>query len=162
MIRRLEQKDAPYMLEWMRDKTISCNFQRSFETMTLQDVAAFIEKSFDDANRHFAVVDAQDEYMGTISLKNISYKDKDAEYAIAMRKRAQGTGAAGRATEELLQYALEELGLHKVYLNVLADNVRACRFYEKCGFTCDPDRKDMAEVRGQYKERVWYSRLLEG
>lgn len=161
MIRRLEQRDAPHMLEWMQDKTVSCNFQRSFESMTLQDVAAFIENSFDEANRHFAVTDEHDEYMGTISLKNISHKDKRAEYAIAMRKKAQGTGAAGLATEEILQYALEELGLREVYLNVFADNVRARRFYEKCGFTCKQDRKDAVEVRGQYKERVWYGRLLE-
>lgn len=161
MIRRLEKKDAPYMLEWMQDKTISCNFQRSFEAMTLQDAVAFIEKSFDETNRHFAVVDEHDEYMGTISLKNISHDDKRAEYAIAMRKKVQGTGAARCATEEILQYAREELGLREVYLNVFADNLRARRFYEKCGFTCKQGRKDTVEVRGQYKERIWYGRLLE-
>ena len=42
--------------------------------------------------------DQDDEYLGTISLKNIDLKNKNAEYAISTRKKARGTGANQQAT----------------------------------------------------------------
>lgn len=156
MLRRLNQKDAPLMLEWMHDNTINCCFQYPFADMTLEKVKTFIENSFNDENRHFAIVDLNDEYLGTISLKNISQKNKNAEYAIVTRKKAQGTGEALQATKELINYAFKELGLHKIYLNVLEDNIRARKFYEKCGFKQEGVAKDAVIIAGNYKSLVWY------
>lgn len=156
MLRRLEEKDAPFMLEWMHDHTINCNFQYPFAEMTLEKVKAFIENSFDEESQHFAIADEQDEYLGTISLKHISQKDKNAEYAIVTRKKAQGTGAAKQATMELLTYAFEELGLHKIYLNVLSENMRARKFYEKCGFVQEGISKDAIRRNDKYESLVWY------
>lgn len=156
MLRRLEKKDAPFMLEWMHDATINCNFQYPFGEMSMEKVIAFIESSLDEENKHFAIVDENDEYLGTISLKHISKKDRNAEYAIVTRKNAQGTGVAMVATQELLKYAFEELKLHKVYLNVLSENVRAQRFYEKCGFVQEGIAKDVVRIKDKYKSLVWY------
>ena len=123
MLRKLEEKDAPFMLEWMHDKEITAGFQRPFSQATLETVLSFIQNSFDEENQNFAFVNAEDEYLGTISLKHISHVNDKAEYAVVARKCAQGTGAAKKATEELIQYAFTELGLHKVYLSVLEENV---------------------------------------
>lgn len=156
MLRRLEEKDAPFMLEWMHDHTINCNFQYPFSEMTLEKVKAFIENSFDEESKHFAITDEQDEYLGTISLKHISQKDKNAEYAIVTRKKAQGTGVARRATQELLQYAFGMLELNRVYLNALEKNVRARKLYEKCGFIQEGVSKDAVRIKGKYENLVWY------
>lgn len=42
--------------------------------MTLEKVKKFIENSFNEENKHFAIVNSSDEYLGTISLKNIPQK----------------------------------------------------------------------------------------
>lgn len=157
MLRKLEEKDAPFMLEWMHDDTINCNFQYPFGEMTMEKVKAFIGNSFDEENMHFAIVDENDEYLGTISLKNISNKNKNAEYAIVTRKKAQGTGVAKVATKEIRRYAFEELGLHKVYLNVLQENERAIRFYEKCGFVKEGISIDAIRIKDDYKNLIWYA-----
>jgi Acetyltransferases, including N-acetylases of ribosomal proteins len=159
MLRRLEQKDAPLMLEWMHDNEINCNFQADFASSTPESVLRFISDSFNDENQNFAFVDENDEYLGTISLKHISYKNGNAEYAIVARKKAQGTGAAMKATQELLQYAFEELGLHKVYLNVLKENVRAQKMYEKCGFVYEGSAVDAVKINGRYRTLMWYGIL---
>ena len=161
MLRKLEEKDAPFMLEWMHDNTINCNFQYPFAEMTIEKVKDFIKNSFNEENKHFAIVDEKDEYLGTISLKNISQKNKNAEYAIVTRKEAHGTGAAMQATQELLCYAFQELGLHKVYLNVLEDNIRARKFYEKCGFVQEGISKDAIMASDGYQSFVWYG-IIEG
>ncbi len=115
----------------------------------------FIIHSFKENERHFAFID-NNEYLGTISLKNISWKNKNAEYAIVTRKKAQGTGAARKATEEILKYAFQELELHKVYLNVLETNKKAQHFYEKCGFLYEGIAKEVVQINEKYYDLLWY------
>ena len=71
-LRKLQLKDVPLMLEWMHDEEAKHIFQNNFAE--IDDVAAkkFVENSFREDQQHFAIVDDQDdEYLGTISLKNM-------------------------------------------------------------------------------------------
>ncbi len=156
MIRRLKQKDAMFMLEWMRDKDTTQNFRFPFEQATLESVTKFIDNSFSSLNKHFAVVNESDAYLGTVSLKDISEKNRSAEYAIVVRSIARGTGAAALATKEILHYAFDTLKLHKVYLNVLEKNERAKHFYTKCGFVYEGTSKDAILLNGSYESLAWY------
>lgn len=156
-LRKLEDNDAMNMLEWMHDPNVNCNFRFDFSKMTLDDVRNFIQNSFDEKNQHFAIVDEQNEYMGTISLKNINKVDNNVEYAIVTRTVAHGKGLALEATKEILNYAFNELKLHKVYLNVLEENGRANRFYEKCGFKYEGMAKEMLYINGKYHNLNWYA-----
>lgn len=159
MLRRLEQKDAVYMLEWMHDETITCNFRYPFAAMTLERAKIFIDYSFDEENQHFAITDNKDEYMGTVRLKHISEVDHNAEYAIVMRKKAHGTGLAERATMEILKYAFQDLGLHRVYLTVLSDNIAARKLYENCGFDLEGELKDVIRLGDRYRSQACYAIL---
>lgn len=159
MIRRLESKDVPFMLEWMHDTEICSGFQYPFAQSTTETAMRFIENSFTEKNQHFAFVNEQDEYLGTISLKNISHVNDKAEYAVVARRCALGTGAARKATEELLQYAFAELRLHKIYLSVLAENKRAQKFYEKCGFVREGLEIDAVKINGVYHNHLWYGKV---
>ncbi len=159
MLRRLEKKDAAYMLEWMHDETITCNFRYPFAAMTLERAQIFIDYSFDEENQHFAITDNKDEYMGTVSLKHISEVDHNAEYAIVMRKKAHGTGLAERATMEILKYAFQDLGLHRVYLTVLSDNIAARKLYENCGFDLEGELKDVIRLGDRYRSQACYAIL---
>jgi RimJ/RimL family protein N-acetyltransferase len=157
MLRKLKEKDVPYMLEWMHDKEITQNFRNDFGTYTEVMVKNFIKSSYNDKNRHFAFVDTNDIYLGTISLKNISYQDKNAEYAIVTRRSAQGTGQAYCATKEILEYAFHTLKLEKVYLNVLEENVRANQFYKKCGFELEGQARHHVCINGIFHNLNWYA-----
>ena len=108
-LRKLRKEDAPFMLEWMHDKEIQEVFLQDFSKSTLESSERFIEGAQDlSGSAHFAICQEQDDtYLGTISLKNIDYGNKNAEYAISTRKIAQGTGIAAKATEELLKYVFE-------------------------------------------------------
>lgn len=69
MIRRLEHKDAALMLEWMHEEDINRAFRQPFGRFTAEHAVHFIDNSFNEKNRHFAVVNESDEYLGTVSLK---------------------------------------------------------------------------------------------
>ena len=156
-LRPLNERDAIGMLEWMQDPNISCFFRFDVAAMTLDKCRNFIEQSNREANvRHWAIVDERDEYMGTISLKEIDLAKKEAEYAISTRACAHGTGAAMAATRQVLEIAFGELELNRVYLKVLAENLRANRFYVKAGFRYLYCEKAAVEIQGQLRDLNWY------
>ena len=145
------------MLEWMTDPDIVRFFRFDPSGVSLDSCRNYIESASDQQGSvHFAIADEDDEYLGTISLKEIDLAEGCAEYAISTRKKAHGTGAAMQATKLILQYAFETLGLERVYLNVLADNGRANAFYRKAGFRFVRWEPDALMLRGELKALNWY------
>jgi diamine N-acetyltransferase len=132
-IRKLKMKDATLMLEWMHDLSVVKDLKTDFSCKTLQDCEHFINMSqnmVDDI--HLAVVDDEDEYMGTVSLKHI---ERDtAEFGIVIRKVAMGKGYSQYGMSEILKIGFDDLKIKKIYWCVSADNKRALRFYDKNRF----------------------------
>ena len=121
------------MLEWQHDENVMRYLQFDGANKTLVDVQKFIEQAQDCCeNLHLAVTADNDKYYGTVSLKNIDKAKGEAEYAIALHPDFWGGGTF--VSLELLHIAFVDLGLHRVYLNVIEDNQRAVRLYEKLGF----------------------------
>lgn len=155
-LRPLQQADAPRMLEWMQSGETTRYLAIGGPATAMADVLAFLESARRDErqNVHRAIVAGDDTYLGTVSLKHIDRNLREAEYAIALHPDAMGTGAARAATEQILHLAFFELGLARVYLNVLEENRRAIRFYEKFGFTFTHCTD--AQVKGQPHRLRWY------
>lgn len=157
MLRRLKEKDADRMLQWMQDPEVNKKFRVDFSMLTKGEVENFIKNSFTDQNQHFAIIDEEDVYQGTISLKNISKQDLNAEYAIVLMSQSQGRGLAWQATQEILKYSFQELGLKKVYLNVLKENEHARQFYEKIGFVREGIFRQHWNIKGEFHDLYWYA-----
>ena len=153
-LRPLEAKDAPRMVEMMQDALTTKYLQIGGPDYTEATALRFIASTGDEtAGVHRAVVDGDDVYQGTVSLKNLDMDKKEAEYAISMHPNAQGKGAAKAASAGILALA-KELGLSRVYLNVLVENERANRFYQKFGFRYT--HATVMDFHGEPKDLNWY------
>ena len=158
-LRKLELSDAPLMLEWMHDKSVVEDLRTNFLSKTLEDCENFIKNSWNDENNiNVAIVDEDNVYMGTVSLKNI--KDNTAEFGITVRKAAMGKGYAIEGMKEMLRIAFEEMGIHSVYWCVSPDNHRAVRFYDKNEFKRVKASKlstiDENYTTEQIRYYIWY------
>lgn len=164
-LRKLKEKDVEGMLEWMHDPVIQKSFRFNTENKKKEDVLNFIKKAevepIDGKSIHFAIVDGNDDYLGTISLKNVDLTSQNAEFAISLRQKAQGKGIGTKATKELLNLAFNKFGLERVYLNVLSENEKAIHLYEKCGFIYEGEFRKHLFLRGEYRSLKWYSLLRE-
>jgi RimJ/RimL family protein N-acetyltransferase len=161
-LRKLNEKDIPYMMEWMKDVDISRQFRTDFSHHTEDKICLFIKQAQDfSIHRHYAIVDNNDEYLGTISLKEIDLVNRKAEYAIVLRRRVIGTHIALDATKQILHIAFTELNLNKVYLNVLSNNTRANRFYLKFGFEFEGTFRQDIKIENEFYDLNWYSILKE-
>lgn len=160
-LRKFKGADVGGILGWMHDDRVNCFFEKDFASFTERDVLKFIDSTKDETvDFHRACVDENDCYLGTVSLKNIDIVSKKAEYAVCFSKESHGTGAAAFATKEILRIGFCELGLNRIYLNVIAENEQANRFYKKMGFVFEGTFQEHAVIHKRLCDLNWY-RLLK-
>lgn len=159
-LRELRIEDAPLMLEWMHDERVVGNLRSNFSSKTLDDCYSFISSAITETNIHLAIASDEDEYMGTVSLKNI--EEGSAEFAITVRYAAMSKGYAWFGMEAIINKAFNELGLESVYWCVSRENNRAVRFYDKHNFheVVDVPVKVLERYKGTNNLK-WYS-VLKG
>ena len=82
----------------------------------------------------FTIYDrSDDEPFGTASLMEINWRHRRARFGILLGDR-HGRGLGTEATRLVLDWGFNMLGLANVLLEVLTDNERAIRAYERAGF----------------------------
>jgi diamine N-acetyltransferase len=164
-LRELREDDAELMLEWMHDPDIQKGFKKNMLDRSIDDARKFCidakipQRITSGVSIHLAIVDDTDEYLGTVSLKNIDLDSMTAEYAITTRKKTNGKGVGYAATGMILKKAFYEYGLHRVYLSVFADNTNAISLYEKCGFKFEGEFREHIRKENQYMNWKWYGIL---
>lgn len=162
-LRDLEEKDAPLMLEWMHDESVIENLRGNFREKTIDDCIEFIRESeCKERNIHLAICSDEDEYMGTVSLKNIDRTNQSAELTIVVRRVTMGRGYSWFALEEILKLSFGKYELENIYWCVSGTNERAIRFYDKHNFHEVIDIPDsvLQRYRG-VQDLKWYS-VLKG
>jgi RimJ/RimL family protein N-acetyltransferase len=94
--------------------------------------------------------------IGAARLHTLDAENRRARYAIGIfDPSAWGRGFGTHATRLILQFAFEELSLHRVDLRVLAYNLRAIACYKRCGF-----RQEGVEREGAWVGDTWYDDVM--
>ena len=155
-LRELQPKDAPLMLEWMHDPDVVKDMRRDFASKTIEDCLQFIQAANNsEEDLHCAIVNDEDEYMGTVSLKHI--RAGKAEFGITVRSCAMGKGYAQFGMRSIIEKGFTQLGLSEIYWCVSPENTRAIRFYDKQSYERRVPSMQSAyyslEERNKY---VWY------
>ena len=80
--------------------------------------------------------------VGTTFLRDIDYQKKEAEFGIFIgEKDYLSKGVGSKAAKLIVEFGFDQLKLDRIFLRVLANNVRAQKSYEKVGFHLDDSNK---------------------
>lgn len=167
-LRAIERSDIPNFVRWFNDPEV----RRYLPTMYAPLSTAQEERWFEDMLQRqgkeqfvFAVESRMgDEWVpiGTTGLHQINWKDQSAVFGIALGEKAywdQGYGTD--VVRTMLRFAFEELNLNRVELEVIKENARARRCYEKAGFRYEGTRRQAAFLEGTYHDSHLMSILRE-
>lgn len=161
-LRSLSDKDAPNMHEWMSNHEVTKYMYRDYSDLTIKDANRFIKSSeWMVDEKHMAIVNDDDEYMGTVSLRHINQNCGLAEFTIVVRENAMGKGYAWFGLTEMLKNAFDKYNLEKVYWRVNKNNNRALRFFLKHGFNMldDDVPKYILQRHCNEDNLVWFAVL---
>lgn len=101
--------------------------------------------------------------IGSVYLQNIDYNHNKAEYGIFIgEEKLMGKGYGTIAAKRIIQYAFEELKLHRIYLRVYEENKRAIASYERAGFQREAFLRDDVMINGGYRNMVLMAIINEG
>lgn len=92
----------------------------------------------------WAIVRAEDgAFLGEVVINDFDCDNESASYRISLAgPDVFGRGYGSEATRLVIDYALDQVGLHRLSLEVFDHNPRARRVYEKCGFALEGRLRD--------------------
>ena len=103
------------------------------EPITAEQDRRWVQKKLAEKAPVFSMVDrATGAFIGNIELMDVA--DGAGEMGIASTAAMQEQGYGSEAIPAFVRYAMDDLGLSRVYLKAFPFNARAIHVYEKCGF----------------------------
>lgn len=134
-LRNLKSGDAPFILEWMHSDEVTKYLNHDYSKFLIDDVMKYIKISEESTDEQYlAIVNDDDEYMGTVGLRQIDKEYESAELTIIVRQSAMGKGYALYGMVEMIKNAFTIYNLERIYWSVDEKNTRALRFFKKHGF----------------------------
>lgn len=166
-LRPPEEEDLTQFVEWLSNPEM-----RNY--LTIRYISQALEKEWfkqlipDTAGGapgrlHF-VIETREELqpIGVISLEGINWRDRTAEVGITVGDTDfWGRGYGTDAMRTLLDVGFHWFNLHRIFLRVIADNERAVRSYEKCGFHHEGRLRQAVFINGGYKDMLIMGMLAE-
>jgi [ribosomal protein S5]-alanine N-acetyltransferase len=121
---------------------------------------SFYESANNDDRVVWAICHRDDGHIGNVSLQDMSFIDRNAEFAILIgdgRHRGRSVGAyAGRA---LLRHGFEKLNLERIYCGTAATNVGMQRLAHQLGMAEEGRRRNHLFLEGRWVDMLEYGIL---
>lgn len=153
-------EDAPIYHQWRNDIEVMQFTNPALDMFTYADTENFV-KNITESNQSKSYIIEEIESnkaIGVTSLINMDYGNRNAECIIDIGdKNYWGKGFGKEAFQLLLDYAFNELNLHKVYLRVFSFNERAIKLYQKLGFDEEGELKEQF-----YRNGAWHDIKMMG
>jgi RimJ/RimL family protein N-acetyltransferase len=127
--------DADAMLTAFSDTVLQHWHARSVETRqeALDLIAGYGHAWRQETGANWAITGP--EVLGRVALRVIDLDEGTAEIAYWVTPTARGRGTAVKAVKALNDWALNDLGLHRLDLYHSVANTPSCRVAEKAGYT---------------------------
>lgn len=98
--------------------------------------------------------------VGYCQINNIDNINQSCELGFYIASEHQGKDYGTILVKELINYATNKFNMHRLYLEVLADNDRAIRLYQNCGFIKEDILRDKIFKDGKSLDVVIMSMVV--
>jgi RimJ/RimL family protein N-acetyltransferase len=157
-LRTLEASDLECCHKWHNDRALYETLVGPFHFVSRSAEQTWLDRrtafSINEVNLAICLKESED-HIGNAYLREIDWISRRAQLEIFIsdnNDRSKGYGQS--VVGQLLSYAFSDLGLKKIYLNVLADNQVAIHVYEKCGFIVEGRLKNHVFKQGKWKDLI--------
>jgi ribosomal-protein-alanine N-acetyltransferase len=88
--------------------------------------------------------------IGSVGIHNISMKNHKAEIGYVLARPYWGKGLMSEAVREVIRFAFDEMGMHRIEAKGDVDNERTFRVMERCDMTHEATFRDYELRRGKF------------
>lgn len=151
--------NGPYP-KWFEDQDVCKYNSHGKFTRNFDWFKNYYDSMNSDTHVVWAICHRDDGHIGNISLQDLSFINRNAEFAILIgdgRHRSRSVGRiAGRA---LLRHGFEKLNLERIYCGTSATNIGMQRLARALGMTEEGVRRHHLFLEGQWVDMLEYGIL---
>jgi len=154
-LRSVIEADLPDYVKWLNDPEVTeFTAGESGEVTLAGERDWFAHISDPESGVNVWAVEADGRHIGNCALR-LGAGRQTAGFGIVIGdKTAWNKGYGTAACREVLRIGFQEMGLHRIHLEAFADNGRAIRCYEKCGFRREGLHRQARWKRGEWRDAV--------
>lgn len=155
ILRAVEEKDLPLMVEWRNDPEINYYFYE-YEPLSLSMQKLWFENYLKNIQTDkIFIIDEKLERktIGMVSIYHIDWRNKKAEWGrLIILKEFQGRGYGKEIEKEIYKYSFEHLNLNKLSCEVYAFNEKVVKAHEKMGSKIEGLLRQHVYRHGKYQD----------
>ena len=141
-------------MAWVNDHEVMQYFATRQEDITEEEERRYLASILASKNdRLFSVFDGE-HYVGQCSINQIYWPARNGRVFLVVQKAMQHGGRGAAMLQALIERAFGELDLHKLWLIVRRDNLRAQAMYLRAGFEFEGVLRDEYCVNGRFYDMV--------
>ena len=165
-LRGVERSDLPVVVGWMNDPATRAQIARS-SPLSMAEEERWFEQLLKATTDVVFIVETRPggatkapRTLGMCGIHKIDWKHRNAAVGIVIGAVAdRGRGYGTDALRALVAHAVNDLGLHRIELEVFPDNAAALLSYQRCGFVKDGVRRAAMFKDGGFRDLVLMSIL---
>lgn len=152
-LRPLEREDL-HFIHALNNNEIMMRywFEEPYEAYV--ELKELYNKHIHDISERRFIIDKQGVSLGLVELVDINHIHRRAEFSILVTPEHQGHGYASIAARLAMNFGFMVLNLHKLYLIVDEENVKAIHIYEKLGFEREGVLLNEFFISGKYRNAI--------
>jgi len=161
-LRRAKPPDADFLVELLADDEVR-QFLGPRTAATRDDVLEEIERSLAEPESFGRfVIDADGEPAGMLGFHLVNERSRIARLErLAIHPAFRGRRLADEAARLFQRHLLEELGFHRLELEIYAFNERACGHAERVGFVREGRKRKAYLKDGEWVDTVLFALIPE-
>lgn len=157
-LREISAEDVAVINSWRNDKALVEQLGSEFRYVNLDTDKTWYQnyQASRDKNIRLAIkMDKSEAILGVIYLLNINWVSRNCEFSIQIGSRqALSKGLGYESSRQAIDYAFKELNLHRIFLTVLEENIRAIGLYQKLGFVTEGRLAESIYKKEGYKNQL--------
>lgn len=157
-LRELCRDDIEEINAWRNDREIISSLAAPFRFIGKNIDDAWYESYISNRSNNIRLAITEDnggKIIGATYLTEIDWVAKSGELSIWIGKKDKQKKGAGKfAIEAMLSHAFSDLGLNRVFLTVLDNNIIARNLYLKFGFVEEAVLRQVVFKNGEFKDMI--------
>jgi RimJ/RimL family protein N-acetyltransferase len=165
-LRALDKQDLPFFVKWLNDPQVT-EFLTLYQPLSLTQEENWFQHVLSGPSDEIplgieALIDGTWHLIGNISFHKVNWVDRSAEVGIFIgNKDCWNKGFGREAMMLMVSHAFDHLNLNRVFLRVLANNLRGIASYNHAGFIEEGRLRQAAFKNGQYVDVMIMSVLRD-
>jgi RimJ/RimL family protein N-acetyltransferase len=161
-IRRASPSDADFLVELISDHDVR-QFLRPRAAASREEILEEIERSLAEPNAFGRfVIELDGERAGALGYHVSNEPNRIARLEnLAVHPRFRGRRLADEAARLFQRHLLEELGFHRLEMEIYAFNERACAHAERAGFVREGRKRKAYRKDGEWVDSMLYALVAE-